>query len=33
MIDVIQHVEAVLPGLGNFDTFFKVFLPEALARE
>ena len=33
MIDVIQHVDAVLPGLGTGDTFFNVFLPKALARE
>ena len=33
MIDVIQHVDAVLPGRGTVDTFFNVFLPESLARE
>ena len=33
MIDVIQHVDAVLPGLGTFDTFFNVSSPDALARK
>ena len=33
MFNIIQHVNAVLPGLGTVDTFFNVFLPETLARE
>ena len=33
MIDVIQHVDAVRPGLGTVDSFFNVFLAEALARQ
>ena len=32
MFGIIQHVNAVLPGLGTVATFFNVFLPETLAR-